>query len=106
MDRHKLSKTVLEMKFMKRSKEKKINPLINDVDNIKYIELFDKIPNPNSNFIVQESFVPCENLIMGRVSFNGMNPHIEEILRNEHQEKIKTIPRIVNEDKSLQHKKK
>lgn len=101
MERHKLSKTVLEMKFMKRSKEKKINPLMNGADNTKYIELFDKLPNPKSNFIIQESFVPCENLIMGRVSFNGMNPHIEGILKNEQQEKINTN---VNEDKSLQHK--
>lgn len=33
--------------------------------------------------IIEPSFVPCENLIVGRLSFLGMNPEIERIMELE-----------------------
>ncbi|XP_021926012.1 M-phase phosphoprotein 6 isoform X2 [Zootermopsis nevadensis] len=44
-----------------------------------------RIRQPRCKYIIEPSFVPCENLIVGRLSFHGMNPEIERILELELQ---------------------
>lgn len=80
----KLSKSILEMKFMKRTKDKVFEAEDNAEGRAMYFaEITEKMLQDNSKFIVEPSYVPCENLIDGRFSFRGMNPEIERILELE-----------------------
>lgn len=53
-------------------------------------EITERMKNSKSNFITEPSFVHCENLIEGRLSFRGMNPEIERLLELEKAEKEAT----------------
>lgn len=46
-------------------------------------ELTEAMKRGGGRFIIEPSFVPCEDLIMGRLSYHGMNPEIERILASE-----------------------
>ncbi|XP_075153013.1 M-phase phosphoprotein 6 [Haematobia irritans] len=83
-----LSKGILEMKFMQRTKEK-VNKEIEAAEGQKMYssEITERMLNSKSNFIIEPSFVHCENLIEGRLSFRGMNPEIERLLELEREEK-------------------
>lgn len=84
----KLSKGILEMKFMQRTREKVKKE--NDVAEGREMysdEITERMLNSNSNFIIEPSFAHCENLIEGRLSFRGMNPEIERLLELEREEK-------------------
>ncbi|KAM7352830.1 M-phase phosphoprotein 6 [Cochliomyia hominivorax] len=83
-----LSKGILEMKFMQRTKAKVDKEIEAAEGRAMYSnEITDKMLNSNSNFIIEPSFVHCENLIEGRLSFRGMNPEIERLLELEREEK-------------------
>ncbi|XP_061402566.1 M-phase phosphoprotein 6 [Musca vetustissima] len=87
----KLSKGILEMKFMQRTKEK-VNKEIEAAEGREMYssEITERMKNSKSNFIMEPSFVHCENLIEGRLSFRGMNPEIERLLELEKAEKEAT----------------
>ncbi|XP_014210905.1 M-phase phosphoprotein 6 [Copidosoma floridanum] len=80
-NRNSLSKSILEMKFMKRTKEK--------VEEQAYQkegeEYFGRkgVPKRAGKFIIEASFAFCEELIDGRMSFQGENPEIERIMELE-----------------------
>lgn len=83
-----LSKGILEMKFMQRTKAKVDKEIEAAEGRAMYSnEITDKMLNSNSNFIIEPSFVHCENLLDGRLSFRGMNPEIERLLEIEREEK-------------------
>lgn len=83
-----LSKGILEMKFMQRTKAKVDKEIEAAEGRAMYSnEITEKMLNSNSNFIIEPSFVYCENLIEGRLSFRGMNPEIERLLEIEREEK-------------------
>ncbi|XP_037042408.1 M-phase phosphoprotein 6 [Bradysia coprophila] len=83
-----LSKSILDMKFMKRTKEKVIKEEDDAEGRAMYLsEMTDKMLTGNSQFIIEPSYVPCENLKDGRISFRGMNPEIERLLELEEQER-------------------
>lgn len=83
-----LSKGILEMKFMQRTKAKVDKEIEAAEGRAMYSnEITDKMLNSNSNFIIEPSFVHCDNLIDGRLSFRGMNPEIERLLELEREEK-------------------
>ncbi|KAG8175445.1 hypothetical protein JTE90_001816 [Oedothorax gibbosus] len=98
----KLSSGVLEMKFMKKSKEK----CQEEAEEEKRKSLFEsEIPDElikGSDFCVMEpSFVPCEKLIYGRLSFLGMNPEIEKLMEETEQkdmDKLKRMDGISNKE--------
>ena len=46
---------------------------------------------------MEPSYVPCENLIVGRLSFKGMNPEIERILELEEEAERAANRPVVNE---------
>jgi len=80
----KLSRHLLDMKFMKRTREKNE---IQDDEEIR-AQMFDSEVTPamrveGDRFIYESSYVPIENLRFGRLSFKGMNPEIETIMLEE-----------------------
>ncbi|GAB6029243.1 M-phase phosphoprotein 6 [Chamberlinius hualienensis] len=73
-----LSKNVLAMKFMQKSKEK----IENELERKRVFE--DPMDQPKDNggivYLLESSYVPCEDLVFGRFSFKGQNPEIEKIM--------------------------
>lgn len=79
-----LSKSILEMKFMKRTKEK----VQKETDDAKSREMYSneitaKMKSSESRYIIESSYIFCEDLNDGRFSFRGMNTDIEKILESE-----------------------
>ncbi|XP_013772817.1 M-phase phosphoprotein 6-like [Limulus polyphemus] len=77
----KLSKHVLDMKFMKRSKEK-VQKETEEEERKSILEnhVIHDLKKEGKKFIMEPSFGPCEELVSGRMSFKGMNPEIERIM--------------------------
>ncbi|VVC97372.1 M-phase phosphoprotein 6 [Leptidea sinapis] len=77
-----LPKSVLDMKFMKKTKDR----LEKELDNIEghhdlYADVItDEMRQASGNFISESSFIYCADLIEGRLSFNGVNPEIERLM--------------------------
>ncbi|KAK9307687.1 hypothetical protein QLX08_002090 [Tetragonisca angustula] len=80
----KLSKSILEMKFMKRTKEKVEKQQFQE-EGEEYFgnELTERMKKDSERFIIEPSYIFCEKLIDGRVSFQGMNPEIERLMEEE-----------------------
>lgn len=95
----KLSKSILDMKFMKRTKEKVLKEEDDAQSRAMYSnEITEKMLKSESCYIIEPSYVPCEDLNDGRFSFRGMNPDIERILELEEQAKQATIDQNVKKD--------
>lgn len=77
------------MKFMKRSKDKVEKEQFQE-EGEEYFDnqLTSYMRKQTGQFILEPSYLVCEKLIDGRVSFQGMNPEIEKIMENEAQGKI------------------
>ncbi|XP_015596546.1 M-phase phosphoprotein 6 [Cephus cinctus] len=84
----KLSKGILEMKFMKRTKEKVEKQQFQE-EGEEYFEnlLTTRMKSEKDKFIIEPSFTYCEKLIDGRLSFQGMNPDIERLMEIENESK-------------------
>ncbi|XP_046403997.1 M-phase phosphoprotein 6 [Ischnura elegans] len=83
--KRKLSKNILEMKFMKRSKEKAEKEKEDEDRQI----MFSHEITPGmkeSKYVLEPSYVPCEDLIIGRLSFHGFNPAVELIMKAQAEE--------------------
>lgn len=95
----KLSKSILDMKFMKRTKEKVLKEEDDAQSRAMYSnEITEKMLKNESYYIIEPSYVPCEDLNDGRFSFRGMNPDIERILELEQNAKQATIDQNVKKD--------
>lgn len=95
----KLSKTILEMKFMKRTKEKVLKEEDEAQSRAMYSnEITDKMRKNESRFVFEPSYMMCEDLNDGRFSVRGMNPEIERILELEEQEKQTKLDKNVQKD--------
>ncbi|KAF7997764.1 hypothetical protein HCN44_009162 [Aphidius gifuensis] len=83
-----LSKSILDMKFMKRTKEK-VDQETFQAEGEEYFDnlLTSKMKQESGKFIIENSFVYCEGLSEGRLSFQGMNPEIERIIELEENAK-------------------
>lgn len=84
-DRLSLSKNLLQMKFMQRTKEnveKQKNEEAMQNSNVVNQELLDMCKKENDRYLITNSFSFCENLIYGRMSFKGMNPEIEKLMES------------------------
>nr|CAD7440468.1 unnamed protein product [Timema bartmani] len=95
-EKTKLSKGILDMKFMKRSKEKVLQQKEAD-DGFGFFSdvITEEMKQGSNKFIIETSFVPCEDLIVGRLSFQGMNPVIERIMQEEEDAKReKVVPKV------------
>lgn len=84
MNRPKLSKSILEMKFMKRTKEKVEKQEFQE-EGEEYFgnELTKRMKKESERFVIEPSYVFCEKLVDGRISFQGMNPEIEKLMEEE-----------------------
>lgn len=95
----KLSKSILDMKFMKRTKEKVLKEEDDAQSRAMYSnEITHKMLTTESLYVVEPSYMPCEELNEGRFSFRGMNPEIERLLELEQQAKQATIDENVQKD--------
>ncbi|XP_014223418.1 M-phase phosphoprotein 6 [Trichogramma pretiosum] len=79
----KLSKSILEMKFMKRTKEKVEQQTYQKEGEDFFASNAAKLAKSKGEFITANSYVQCEDLIEGRLSFQGENPELERMLELE-----------------------
>ncbi|XP_034390850.1 M-phase phosphoprotein 6 [Cyclopterus lumpus] len=84
-DNVKLSRNLLRMKFMQRGLDEEMKKQMEEdekriiSDEHWYLELPEL--KAKENFIIEEkSFVPCEELKFGRISFKGFNPEVEKLM--------------------------
>lgn len=88
-----LSKSVLQMKFMKRTRDQVEKEDEEEEGRALYSnEITDRMLHGNENITIEPSFVVCESLHpCGRFSYGGLNKDIERIMELEQQAKrIKT----------------
>lgn len=95
-----LSKGVLGMKFMKKSRalaEKQIQ----EEENRKIYsdEINDGMKKTGNSIFVETSIANCKGLIEGRLSFLGANPEIEKIMASELGDMLNDIE--TNKDKDV-----
>ncbi|XP_056243090.1 M-phase phosphoprotein 6 [Seriola aureovittata] len=84
-DSVKLSKNLLRMKFMQRGLDAETKKQLEEdekriiSDEHWYLDLPEL--KTKENLIIEErSFVPCEDLNYGRMSFKGFNPEVEKLM--------------------------
>ncbi|CAH2104689.1 unnamed protein product [Euphydryas editha] len=82
-----LPKSVLDMKFMKKTKERIEKELENtqDIEGLYSNIITSEMRHASGNYISESSFIYCEDLIEGRLSFKGMNPEIERLMESENK---------------------
>ncbi|XP_039619428.1 M-phase phosphoprotein 6 [Polypterus senegalus] len=81
----KLSKNLLRMKFMQRGLDAETKKQLEEEEKriISDEHWFLDLPElkEKESFIIEErSFVPCENLVYGRMSFKGFNQDVEKLM--------------------------
>lgn len=80
-----LSKGILEMKFMKKTKEKVEKELDDKEGQTMYSnEITEEMRRTGNLVFITTSIVNCKNLIDGRLSFGGMNQDIEKLMANDY----------------------
>lgn len=89
-----LPKSVLEMKFMKKTRDRIEKERQNTQDHDSFYSniITNEMRQASGNFITESSFIFCEELLEGRLSFKGMNPEIERLMeleKNSNQEELK-----------------
>lgn len=80
--RNTLSKNLMQMKFM----QKTVDKTQNNFDEHHNKSLLDQQNNESlrkegQKYVVDNSYLYCERLIFGRMSFKGMNPEIEKLMQ-------------------------
>lgn len=87
------------MKFMKRTKEKVLKEEDDAQSRAMYSnEITEKMKKNESRFIIETSYMICEDLNEGRFSFLGMNPEIERLMELEKQAKLAKTDQNVKKD--------
>ncbi|OQR74064.1 M-phase phosphoprotein 6-like [Tropilaelaps mercedesae] len=85
-----LSKNVLGMKFMQRTKEKYEKDQFEAEQRALFstsaTQQLEGKQATQKRFIHERSFVPCADLVSGRMSFRGRNPWIERLNAQEEAE--------------------
>ncbi|KAJ8680930.1 hypothetical protein QAD02_016717 [Eretmocerus hayati] len=81
-----LSKSILEMKFMKKTRDK-VEKETSQREGEEYFGNVFSLPKKCGNYITEGSYAFCEGLIEGRLSFQGENPELERLLELEEVEK-------------------
>lgn len=81
----KLSKAILEMKFMKKTKEK-VEKEIDDAEGQAMYsdQITDEMRKTGNLVFISTSMTICKNLVDGRLSFGGMNPEIEKLMAKDY----------------------
>ncbi|XP_054856117.1 M-phase phosphoprotein 6 [Eublepharis macularius] len=81
----KLSKNLMRMKFMQRGLDSETKKQLEEEEKkiISKEHWFLDLPElkEKESFIIEErSFLPCEDLLYGRMSFKGFNPEVEKLM--------------------------
>ncbi|OWR53083.1 m-phase phosphoprotein 6 [Danaus plexippus plexippus] len=73
------------MKFMKKTKERIEKEIENTQDHEGLYSgiITNEMRHASGNYISESSFIFCQDIIEGRVSFKGMNPEIERLMESE-----------------------
>lgn len=108
--KRKLSKSILEMKFMKRTKEKvEKEAEIAETQKMYKQNMSDKV-EAGAEYFIQPSYFLCEELREGRISFRGMNTELEKYLEktnyfNSHSTELKPVKQEaeVDDDEMAAH---
>ncbi|KAM9753369.1 M-phase phosphoprotein 6 [Menidia menidia] len=84
-DSVKLSKNLLRMKFMQRGLDADTRKQLEEEERRTISDEHWQLDLPElrakENLVVEErSFVPCEDLLFGRMSFRGFNPEVEKLM--------------------------
>ncbi|XP_038224840.1 M-phase phosphoprotein 6 [Dermochelys coriacea] len=80
-----LSKNLLRMKFMQRGLDSETKKQLEEEEKkiISEEHWYLDLPElkEKESFIIEErSFMPCEDLLYGRMSFKGFNPEVEKLM--------------------------
>ncbi|GAB1868914.1 M-phase phosphoprotein 6 [Camponotus japonicus] len=105
-----LSKSILEMKFMKRTKDKVEKQQFQEEGEEYFGKHTLHIKEASGKFFMEPSYVFCEELIDGRLSFQGMNPTLEKLMEAKEnakrgQEEIKQEVDVSDEQMAVQWQK-
>lgn len=94
-----LSKAILEMKFMKKTKEK-VQKEIEDAEGQAMYsnEITEEMRRSGNLVFIETSISNCKNLIEGRLSFGGMNPEIEKLMANDYIKQLEAEERRKEKD--------
>lgn len=93
-----LSKNLLQMKFMQRTKENAERNNRNIDEQIVGHEILDLCKKESDRFLTTNSFIFCENLKYGRMSFKNMNPEIERLMQSKIEKKIVDVDKQEDEE--------
>ena len=75
-----LSKNLLKMKFMKNTSEKEERQAEERKSTLVMEgNLNEEVREEEQKYVIQSSFGPCEDLRFGRISYQGMNPELEQV---------------------------
>ncbi|XP_033107733.1 M-phase phosphoprotein 6-like [Anneissia japonica] len=83
-----LSKNVKQMKFMQRKldrdviEESKEQDRQHKIDDDHWVLDLPELKHKMSKYEIEASYVKCEDLMWGRMSFKGMDPLIEKMMKN------------------------
>jgi M-phase phosphoprotein-6 len=87
-----LSKSILDMKFMKKTKERVEKEKEDAEGKAMYFNEITNEMRQSGNIVFSEtSIFTCKNLIEGRLSFGGMNPEIEKLMANDYDKKKQDV---------------
>ncbi|KAL3281001.1 hypothetical protein HHI36_004225 [Cryptolaemus montrouzieri] len=94
-----LSKGILEMKFMKKSKEKALKQLEDEESRKLYSkEISEEMKRTGNIVFIETSVFNCKNMVEGRFSFGGMNPDIEKLMANDYVDMLNQIEESKEKD--------
>src|SRR5689334_9985148 len=80
--RNSLSKNLLQMKFMQKTKDKSETDFEEQHNKSLLNEEYNEsLRKEGQKYVMDNSYLYCERLIFGRMSFKGMNPEIEKLMQ-------------------------
>ncbi|CAG9773602.1 unnamed protein product [Ceutorhynchus assimilis] len=84
-----LSKNLLEMKFMKKTKEQVLKKRDDAEGQAMYSkQISDKMRKSDGDIIFRQASISnCKNLVEGRLSFGGMNRVVEKLMESDYNKK-------------------
>lgn len=87
-----LSGAILDMKFMKKSKERVEKEQDDAEGNAMYSnDITDQMRRGQSFAIFEVSINNCKDLIEGRLSFGGLNQDVQRLMQDEYSKRIQKI---------------
>lgn len=95
----KLSKAILDMKFMKKSKER-VEKEDDDAEGYAMYssEISEEMRRCGTTIFVPARIAQCKDLLDGRFSFGGMNPEVEKIMSDQYTKMLEEVERQKEKD--------